>query len=110
MNNNRDFKRQNKAHTFVNGTVYNMLTHDCIKGIQSLSNTELDTPSTAVGCASCRSKKRKLDDISCLSNTAEHTNSQSCKKLLKCSTYIKMGAYEIARSDHNLMFNAFKNG
>ena len=48
MNNNRDFKRQNKSHTVVNGTVYNMLTQDCIKGIQSLSNTELDTPSTAV--------------------------------------------------------------
>ena len=110
MDKDRDFNRQNKAYTVVNGTIYNMLTHDCIQGINTIVKSVNQPEDETNICAGCATNKRKFKDIATLAQTGIKTNKESCHKLLKCSTYIKTGAYELAMSEHNLMLTAFNNG
>ena len=64
MENNRDYKRQNKAATVVDATIYSLITDDSVKGIISLAESQIsDSESSSnqdVRCEKCCLKRKSL--------------------------------------------------
>ena len=114
MERNRDFKRQNKASTVVDATIYSLFTDESAKGIQKLTehavpSSENDViPPADNTCLDCRNNKRCMVQINTLAKTITSTNKIQRNKYMKCSTYVRTGSLRIAQTEHNSIKRAIK--
>ena len=112
MENNRDHRHQNKSSRVVDATIYSLITNDSAKGIQSLAESQLsDSESLStqdIPCQKCSLKRKCLSKISTLAKTIKTTNEICRNKYMKCSTYIKSGAFCIVQTENNSIKRAIK--
>ena len=113
MERNRDFRRQNKASTVVDATIYSLLTDDSAQGIVKLSQHSVETSEDDVispsnTCQDCSSNKQCMSQINTLAKTITNTNKIQRNKYMKCSTYVRTGALRIATTEHNSIKRALK--
>ena len=102
--NNRDCNRQNKANTAVKATIYSEITNDAIKRVEDIllhmtSNfNQLDTGLI----------QSNLGHIAKLIKICKEGNILSQKLYVKCSTYVKTTAVEIAHKENSYVKRAIK--
>ena len=89
MEPNRDVRRQNKAATVVDATIYSFMTDDAAKSIKSITSplqSESSNPTTTIqrSCSCCTLNKRKIADISKLALSIIESNEQQRTKFMKC--------------------------
>ena len=111
MDTNRDIRRQNKASTVVDATIFSLITDDGVSQISKFASDAIqdndDSEETSL-CQGCISKKRKFQSIKNLASTTSTSNELQRSKYLKCSTYLKTGAFRIAQTENNAIKRAMK--
>ena len=102
---NRDVTRQNKATSVVKATMLSKQCDESILGISDIISNLKNLVKTSNESSTYDQLFCKLEEV--LSIT-KNTNSKASRLYMRCSTYIKLGASEIAHNENAVMKRAVK--
>ena len=102
--NNRDCKRQNKANTAVRATIYSEISKDAVERMEQI----LDHLSVNYEDMETSLINKNLSHMSKIVKIIKECNYTSQKLYVKCSTYVKSTAIDIAHKENAYVKRAIK--
>ena len=102
---NRDVTRQNKATSVVKAT---MLAYCCRDSILAIQNLVKDLSTSLENQDCLKEYENTFHLLNNLLNITIDTNNKSSRLYMRCSTYIKLGATEIAHNENAVLKRAIK--
>ena len=99
---NRDITRQNKASSVVSATIYSQICDYGLRTVLDFLDDDLFQKNQD------ETIKKKINDLIDTVSTCKKALQLSSNMYMRCSTYIKLGAVEIASNENSILKRAIK--